>query len=381
MTEAPEIRTILKQFPWARINKDGSFSFELALAMRFLLGSGPNFGWWAMEEPDILTVKSVMTPSGYSLPTYNWGGILLSDKHFDDESGWRLAENDIPWLTFTHDRKAPSFPPTFEHNWTSYYKWRGLPLKSMAVLLLHWPLSVYRLLYLLGFSSAEGGVSERRKLNIHCLGVEVELNCLPVFGELALLLPYTDLDIVMFGQRAYDIAQQAKPPALAAQKYVYEYNAPKQCGSGSIRIQLYKTSPIWDPRDILSRQMIPDVLIGLNAGMSMYETWHPIFSTSRALAIPFAITEFSRLSLAEDLSNYKSFVEEARRDLAGLLGREKIEVLAKSLDHPPCSAINPFMRPGQRQPQTSNMPTAINGFSRIVTPRPELGNLPANTSA
>lgn len=87
------------------------------------------------------------------------------------------------------------------------------------------------------------------------------------FGELALLLPNTDVDIMAFGQRVYDIAQQAKPPALAAQKYVYEYQAPKQCGLGSIRIQLYKMFPIWDPLDILSQEMTPDVLIGLNAGL------------------------------------------------------------------------------------------------------------------
>ena len=180
----------------------------------------------------------------------------------------------------------------------------------------------------------------------------------------------------MFGQRAYDVARQAKSPALAAQKYAYEYRAPKKCGSGSIRIQLYKISPTWDPLDILSSEMTPDVLIGLNAGMSMYETWRPGFSASRALSIPFAITEFTRMSLAEDLSHFESFVEEARSGgLSELLGREKMEVLAKSLDHPPCSAINPFMRPGHKASQTHSMPTAVNGFSCIVTPRPEIGNL------
>jgi len=143
----------------------------------------------------------------------------------------------------------------------------------------------------------------------------------------------------------------------------------------SIRIQLYKTSPIWDPQDIISAQMTPDVLIGLNAGMSMYETWHPVFSTSRALSIPFAITEFTRMSLAEDLFRFKTFVEEARRGLSGLLGQEKMEVLAKSLDHPPCSAINPFMRPGHKGGQTNSMPSAVNGFSCIVTPRPEIAKL------
>jgi hypothetical protein len=41
------------------------------------------------------------------------------------------------------------------------------------------------------------------------------------FGELALLLLNTEVNIVMFGQRAYNVARQANSPALAAQKYVY----------------------------------------------------------------------------------------------------------------------------------------------------------------
>ena len=82
-------------------------------------------------------------------------------------------KNEVPCLAFIQGRRAPSFPPTFEHNWTSYYEWRGLPHKSPAALLLHWLLSIYRLLYLLGFISSEGDGSERRKLNIHCLGVEM----------------------------------------------------------------------------------------------------------------------------------------------------------------------------------------------------------------
>ena len=196
------------------------------------------------------------------------------------------------------------------------------------------------------------------------------------FGELALLLPNTDIDILMFGKCPYDIAHQAKPHALAAQKYAYEYRASDQCGSGSIRIQLYKTSPIWDPVDILPQQMIPDVIIGLNAGMSTYiETWGPVFSASRALSIPFAITEFSRISLLEDQSNYETFAKDTIKDrkLSELLGLEKLQVLAKSLDYQPLSAINPFMRPGHLGAQSHSMPSAVNGFSCIVTPRLNIG--------
>jgi hypothetical protein len=39
--------------------------------------------------------------------------------------------------------------------------------------------------------------------------------------------------------------------ALAAQNCSYEYGAQISCGSRSIRIQPYKTSPIRDPVDIL----------------------------------------------------------------------------------------------------------------------------------
>lgn len=193
------------------------------------------------------------------------------------------------------------------------------------------------------------------------------------FGELALLFPNTDIDIVMFGSSAHNVTLRAKPSAIAAQKYAYEFRAPEQCGSGSIRIQLYKESAIWDPIDILSRKMIPDVLIGLNAGISTFATWHPVFSTSRALSIPFAITEFGRLSLAEDRFYFKEFVEEARADmrLSGLLGHEKMQVLAKSLDYQPSIAINPFMRPGNQACITHRMPHAVNGFSCIVTLCPQ----------
>jgi hypothetical protein len=182
--------------------------------------------------------------------------------------------------------------------------------------------------------------------------------------------------MIAFGQYPYDRSRQAKPSALAAREYVYEYQAPEQCGSGSVRIQFYKTSPIWDPIDILSRKMIPDVLIGLNTGLSTYKTWAPVFITSRALSIPFAITEFTRISLSLDQYNIPSWVaslETENLELGTLLGLEALLVLAKSLDHPPSSAINPFMRPGLVGAMTNSAPRGINGFSSIVTPRVEIG--------
>jgi hypothetical protein len=59
MKEHPEIQTILKQLP--RTEKYCRFDFELALTMRRLLGNGPKFGWWALEELDNgLTPKTAL---------------------------------------------------------------------------------------------------------------------------------------------------------------------------------------------------------------------------------------------------------------------------------------------------------------------------------
>ena len=181
MAELPDLQAVLKQFPWGRIDGNGGFDFSLHLALRSLLGEGPEVGWWVQLMPDAtITVKDLYTRSGgppRGLFRDTHGGALLSDEHLEEKDGWKLPMEEIPWLTFREGRKAPSFPPAFEHNWTSYYKWRGLPLESPAALLLHWPLSIYHLLYRLDFVPSETEIagSERRKLKIHCIGVEVRL--------------------------------------------------------------------------------------------------------------------------------------------------------------------------------------------------------------
>jgi hypothetical protein len=198
------------------------------------------------------------------------------------------------------------------------------------------------------------------------------------FGELALLLPHTDIDMVVFGASAYKLGQEAKASSLAARQYVYEFRAPEQCGLGSIRIQLYKESAIWEPIDVLSRKkMVPDVLIGLNTGISSFKTWWPVFTISRALSIPFAVTDYSRNFLAQDRLQYRTIVAATlaneQLDHHEVMGPEKLRVLTRSLDCPPSpSAMNPFMRPGHTgSGKTDRLPYVVNGFTCIVTPRPD----------
>ncbi|TDL22157.1 hypothetical protein BD410DRAFT_788864 [Rickenella mellea] len=172
--ETPDVQNVLEQFPWARRESDGTFCYDLALAMLGLLGRGREFGWWTQEIFRIADYKY----DGLTPPTAgDWGKNLLESKLYGDRDGWKLPDAEIPWLDLT-DRQKPSFPPSFEHNWKSYYDWRGLPLSSPACLLLHWPLSVYRLLYLLGFVPDNLHTGSRMKLLVYCIGVEVRSICI-----------------------------------------------------------------------------------------------------------------------------------------------------------------------------------------------------------
>ncbi|TDL14290.1 hypothetical protein BD410DRAFT_264185 [Rickenella mellea] len=356
--ESPEIMAVFFQFPWAKVEPDGHFLLNFALAIRDYLGARGN-GWWSQgigQPPQI---------------TYEIGHALLLDKHYDEHARWRLPRDEIPFLTFQENKKALKYPPNFDHNWKSYYEWRCLPLKSPAALLLHWPLSVYRLLFLMGFVPHNSPVS-RRTLVIYYIGVEQELECLPVFGELALLLPNTDIELIMFGQRVYQLTTLAKPPALASREYVFEFTAPVDYGSGTLRVCLNKTGPFCDPITLLSDHPYPypDVLIGLNASITSYDEWWPVLAISRALKIPFGITDYNRECLVDDEGNYGSIIHHAVTE-----GRISQPVgcckgTAMESIHQPCAkALDPFMKPSVSRHPTSYLPFMNNGFTCIVTPR------------
>ncbi|TDL22156.1 hypothetical protein BD410DRAFT_788862 [Rickenella mellea] len=117
--------------------------------------------------------------------------------------------------------------------------------------------------------------------------------------------------MVMFGARAFELTKIAKPPSPASKPYVFECAAPAACGSGSIRIRLDNTAKLWDPVTLFStstQTKMPDVLIGLNAGLSQYRPWGKVLSLSRALDLPLAVTEYSRMGLEDDEEMYHNMV-------------------------------------------------------------------------
>jgi hypothetical protein len=172
MSKVDDLQAILKQFPWERIEKDGTFRFHVVLASRGILGTGKDYGFWS-EEPCC---------DEHGLTSFEWGTALLQPNFPEDRAGWKLPDKEIPWLEFDDAHEPPSFPPNFESSWRSYYEWRGLPLSSPAALLLHWPLSVYQLLAKLDLvpKATKEMPGERQKLLVHYIGAEEELDYLPM---------------------------------------------------------------------------------------------------------------------------------------------------------------------------------------------------------
>lgn len=369
------MQAIAKQFPWARQTHDGSYVFDRYRDSRGLFGCGPNYGWWT-DAPC----------SCDDQVDYMWGMQLLEEEHVG-ERGWKLPDDEIPWLDFeSTDIPPPSAPPAFEHTWTSYYKWRGLPMHSPAALLLHWPLSIYRLLYQLHCISSDIP-SERRSLTVHLLGVEKELDVLPMyvfsvvfsvpslspifsFGELALLIPNTDIDLVMFGPGVFRLLMDAEEDedCLASQPYAYTYTAPDASGGSTIRISLSDSGPIWGDHEIHIPSNRPDAMIALNANLGGYNQWELALLASRAYNIPFAVTERQEVNIELSLAALRS-LPRARATMWSLVDLDEKEEkrINRTAKKTFTWGMNPFMCPGPRPQNLGGGPTTPNGFEFIIT--------------
>ncbi|GJJ13812.1 hypothetical protein Clacol_008069 [Clathrus columnatus] len=377
MSKVSIFQTILQQFPWARIENDGTFRYRIVLASRGLLGNGREFGFWS-EEPCC---------NEHGLDTFEWGTSLMQSNHLDEKTGWKLPDDEIPWLTFDENssgsHKPPTFPPSFEDNWKSYYEWRGLPLTSTAALLLHWPLSIYRILEKLKLTPSGERRSvngERKSLLVHYIGAEEELDYLPIFGELALLLPNTDLELIFFGESPYMLLhsgrQLGSSDSILSKSQtnddgVYTYTAPTALGGGSIRIILWGGGLAWTPEVLRFGAPFPDALIGLNAGLSVYQDWQSVIVSSRAYGIPFGITEFMEASGELNRGLVTNLTVELPEDASEWMKETYGEGGAANLRirHEMECDVNPFMKPGQKTGAPwSRLPAALNGFTFIVTP-------------
>jgi hypothetical protein len=403
MRRVADAQAILRQFPWGRLEKDGGFAKDIALARFGVLGN--DMGFWSHKVgpvPHQKQGRSVMTSTGYGPSHAKFfakfdhldGKDLLKNKHLTDEEGWKLPSNLIPYRVFDGPRteKRPVLVTDFGElvkDWDSWYRWRKIPKESPAALLMSFPLTVYHLIVnCLQVSNPMRGRPETRvPLHIHMLGVELELNYLPLcaytnplssfpvintfinrFSELALLLPYHDIKLVMFGPCVHDLSNEAlknpSPESLIGQSSahspIFYYTAPEECGSGTLSVLLHTQSSIWDPHEQLSTDTPflydgpPDALVACNAGLASYPEWSLVLQASHLFNIPFATTEYAEQSAETQSSNMQK--------LLGMYVQARPEYPIE---------LNPFHCPGQRPIPVYRVPNLSNGFTLVVVKKEE----------
>jgi hypothetical protein len=189
MEKVPQVQALLKQFPWGRIETDGTFAEPLVRAYYNVLGA-EGFGYWSIPGGSNAHLQQPSNASGSSrvlrvddAKGFEHGYMLLSNQVLTDETGWKLEKRLIPRLVFDLGTEPELASKADIVDWDSWYKWRNLPKESPAALLLHYPLTVYQLLVnvLHVTGPKRNSATSRQALHVHYIGAEVELNMLPLY--------------------------------------------------------------------------------------------------------------------------------------------------------------------------------------------------------
>ncbi|KAF8140079.1 hypothetical protein EV363DRAFT_1392999 [Boletus edulis] len=377
MLRVPEVRAILKLFPWGKLENDGTFAESLIRAYFGVLGP-QGYGYWSEAGG---SAPHQLQPTAMGLhdnplsvdpvESYQDGYLLLLDRHLDDKAGWKLEDRLIPKLLFEPGREPLIGSSADVVDWKSWYQWRSLPFESPAALLMHYPLTVYHLLVnvLKVASPSRGSPESRQTLDVHYLGAEVELNMLPLFSELALLFPYTDIKLTFFGYAVHAIVQKAKKKSIAAKakrnEPVYTYRSPVSMGQGTLAIYLDGEHENWDPRFVSILNNLPDAIVALNAGLLSYKTWASVILFCIVEEMPFGVTEYAEQSAEVQTDSFSKIIHHAIPSLGPRLNTTQLVDLVKPRQYP--IEFNPFQRPGQRPMGATRLPSVSNGFTiRVI---------------
>ncbi|KAG2146546.1 uncharacterized protein EDB93DRAFT_1104316 [Suillus bovinus] len=378
MEKVPQVQALLKQFPWGRIETDGTFAEPIVRAYYHVLGA-EGFGYWSipggsnahLKQPRSNTSDPSRALRVDDAKEFEHGYMLLSDKLLTDETGWKLEKRLIPRLVFELGTEPELASKVDIVDWDSWYKWRNIPRESPAALLLHYPLTVYQLLVnVLQVAGPKRNSSESRQaLNVHYIGAEVELNMLPLFSELALLLPHTDIKMTFFGIAVHSIVSKAKKNSIVMKakqnEPIYTYTSPASCGASTLSIFLHGDHENWDPRLPLLLNSKPDAIVGLNAGLTSYPEWQFVILSCHTDNTPFAVTEYAEQSAELQRDAIPQIIARAlpRLHSAGMNGLE-LHNFTRPRKYP--IAFNPFQRPGQRNLGSVHLPNVPNGFTMRV---------------
>lgn len=90
--------------------------------------------------------------------------------------------------------------------------------------------------------------------------------------------------------------------ALAAKCPIFEYAAPAELGSGTLKIYVAGHTAVWDNDELLlvyEKRHVPKphAALALNAGFGAYRTWGEACFLAHTADLPFAVTEYMEQAL------------------------------------------------------------------------------------
>jgi hypothetical protein len=220
--------------------------------------------------------------------------MLLAREFPSSKAGWvNLASTEYP----SQDIPPTNAPPEGGlSSWKDYMSYRDLSTSSIAPLLLTNVLTVYNMLRCCLDMTKPG-----QSLTAYLLGPELELNQIPLFGELAFLFPEIDLTLVWMSpavKAICDLAKKTKSQGIlgsAVDGVVLDVQAPINVGGGRVRIKLDGTKEYFDSASS-SGGGVPDAIVALNAGLGAYPQWADVLRVAVKDGIPFACTDTTIVS-------------------------------------------------------------------------------------
>ncbi|KAH9281568.1 Zinc finger MYND domain-containing protein 15 [Echinococcus granulosus] len=165
--------------------------------------------------------------------------------------------------------------------WMEFYAWMNLPFSSLLALLFHWPLTIYHILN--NFLPTKGDqailqILKRKLLSIHLIGVETEVDLLPVFKELDYLISHA-VDEIVITMVGLNIS-----PYVNGKKWLLSRRMSATVWRGTYHqfVEEAELSGAFSP---------PDLVIGFNVGFVAYPTWKKTLEILKVLNVPAYFTD------------------------------------------------------------------------------------------
>jgi len=310
-TSGQDLRTTLFK-SWANQHHaiDGSF-FETEFKCRLGVLGQADVGFWAQPHQ---SSGPYMANGEADVHGFQNGDMLLETRLPSLKQGWKVltdTKNAFPPNTQSSVSSGLTpLPSDGLFGWEDYCKYRPLDPTSIAPLLLTNVLTVYQMIYHeLQLTQRDDDNttkgSKNKSLVVYFLGAENELNFIPLFGELAFLLPGIDLKLVMISPSVKSICDKAATTTHSSKSLLHNCVdhtvldvQDNTAGGGRVRVKLDAHHAYLHDYDMSSASTEkPDAVIGLNAGLGSYPSWNGTIAYLLRHQIPFCFSEPTKLSL------------------------------------------------------------------------------------